>query len=536
MFQPDDIEDFTHLADDYKEPLFVYPYCDPSKEIKAAYRRQKLARQRYDAARKQRVDMELGMAEKLGRLHNLLRESTEREEKVTKALREKTFRVFEAEMQESSGKNQFNSWIVKLKAFVKKYKNLPLSLAELNELENDPTHVMKEYEEESKVLAEWINDQCADHTAPHHLAYLTTMGVELPLSEEDQWHRSLNQFELYSKEYWDNPILVQRTNGDLVCSILEDCTSYSGRDPKVLQAWCQAQQDEYQNDILQVDDDHYTKLVNAGFTFDVIVDDDQWEEQIDLILAFKKKFRHVHIPDDYHPPDYHPPDESDDVPQLAKLINKVRPLIYRDALSPKRRAHLKRVDLYMDLGGRVYNHHVEHCMAGREERGESQRVKRKFEVLAIMAQSEVLGKRPVMKRGDMGNWEAKLEKLIAYKDTHGNIDIQNDVKLRGWVFSIVRKLSINSTSLNGEKMKLIYKHEGLREFLLQKEHVEMAAEEAKKSKKYGARAREKKGEVEEMKEEDDDNLEELAEDVLLGKTEDDEVNAFMESGLEVPAI
>jgi len=47
--------------------------------------------------------------------------------------------------------------------------------------------------------------------------------------------------------------------------------------------------------------------------------------------------------------------------------------------------------------------------------------------------------------------------LVAHKNKHGDIlDIQNDVKLRMWTYSIVRKLSINSASLKGEGLQLQY--------------------------------------------------------------------------------
>lgn len=65
--------------------------------------------------------------------------------------------------------------------------------------------------------------------------------------------------------------------------------------------------------------------------------------------------------------------------------------------------------------------------------------------------------------------------LVAYWKKHGSVaDIQNDVKLRGWTFSVIRKLSINSSSLQGEKTRLIESHEGLKEHLSEKELVEAA--------------------------------------------------------------
>jgi len=529
MFQPEDTVDFSHLADGYKEPLFVYPSSDPSTKMKAAYASQKTARQQYDAARKQREEMELTMVEKLGKLHNLLRESKERENKVKRTLRKKTLQVYETELQESSDKHEFNEWMGKLKAFVKKYKGLPPSLEEMEEQDT-----IADYEEEAKLLAQWVHDQRTMTHPPHHLAALIHIGVTFPPSEENDWHRSLHQFQLYAKDYWDNPILVQSTNGDVQRSIMEYTTD---NERKALQLWCQTQQKQYQQDGLQNHPGHYTKLVDAGFTFDIIVDDEQWKENIESVLQFRTKFGHVHIPEDYCPPDSLPPNQG---PKLKEFTDNISTLVHRDALSPKRLKHLKLVNLYLELGGRVYDSHVRYCKAGREERGEKQRTKRKFEALAMMAMKEMttVKKKPVVPRGSMDNWNAKLEKLVAYKNKNGDItNIQNDVKLRGWTFSIIRKLSINSSSFRGNKMKLIESHEGLKEYLLQPEHVEAAVAEHKARKEELA-AEKNGGDGEDKEEEEEgeskeDELEELTEDVLLGKTEDDELIAFMESKEEI---
>ena len=73
-----------------------------------------------------------------------------------------------------------------------------------------------------------------------------------------------------------------------------------------------------------------------------------------------------------------------------------------------------------------------------------------------------------------------LVECVAYKNEHGSLlDVQGDVKLRLWVFSLIRKLSINSGALKGEKMRLIQAHEGLKDFLLQKEYVEAAVADHK---------------------------------------------------------
>ena len=77
-------------------------------------------------------------------------------------------------------------------------------------------------------------------------------------------------------------------------------------------------------------------------------------------------------------------------------------------------------------------------------------------------------------------------------------------------------------------MQLIEGHEGLKGVLLRKENVVAAVAEAKE-RKEGYEAKKGKRSAEEMDEE-------LTEEVLLGRREDEEVAAFMESGLEVPTV
>jgi len=102
---------------------------------------------------------------------------------------------------------------------------------------------------------------------------------------------------------------------------------------------------------------------------------------------------------------------------------------------------------------------------------------------------------------------------VAYKNEHGNVlDIKNDIKLRLWVYSVIRKLTINSSALKGEKMRLIEEHDGLKEFLLLKEHRDAAYADAKARKEEASGGK---------------DMEALAENVLLGKEEDHEMNAFM---------
>ena len=420
LFQPEEIEDFTHIADEYKAPLFTYPYCTPSTQIMAAYRQQRVAKQRYGNFRAQREGMEHNMAEKLGKLHNLLRESHEREANAKKTLRQKTHAVYETELQEVQVRNQFVDWLARLKAFVKRYKEMPTEQPDLHPLDK-PT----EYQTESKLLAQWVAEQKSAHAgndetlvdlvAPHHFASLENLGVEFDLSEEDNWQRSFHQFQLYEKEYWKNPLLIQDTNGDVVHAILVDEQSTSDENKKALQKWCKTQRYLYEQNAPTTMEERYTKLANAGFTFDVMLDDKTWEEHVDLVLAFKTSYGHIHIPKSYVQPNTPADDDSAPKgPQLLEFIDKVRPLIHRDALCPKRRAHLKRVGLYGEFGGRVYEQHVQWCKVGRAERGESQRIKRKFAALAKLAEKEVVVGKKVVKRGDMGKWEAKLDSECFY--------------------------------------------------------------------------------------------------------------------------
>lgn len=561
LFQPEPIEDFLHLADAYKAPLFTYPYCNPTTNMENAYRAQRIAKQRLDTMRSQRTQYENeALVEKLGRLHNLLRESQEREDRAKSFLREKTIAVYETELEAASSLggggynstgpgNQFNLWTGKLRQHIRCYKKFPLSLSELEALEADPNHTLSDYEKGCKPLAQWIHDQqiakshnlegMPDHGAPHHLATLENIGVDIPLTDEDKWQRMYIQFQKYVKNYYDSPVLVSCTDGDVLRSITDEAatveqlqllqaqTEKEREQNDKLKQWCIVQQNQYEHFVLQVNDDHYNKLINVGFTFDAIVNDAKWKGMVDMVLEFKKKFNHVHIPNSYRPPDSNAKSVvGDDLIngfKLMSFINKVRPLILRDALSPKRVAHLKRVGLYLDLGGNIYEEHVKQCKITKGERGEEVGTKRKFMALKKMTTAKKRTgnyydggvEKKIVKRGDMNKWKAKLDKLVAYKEKHGNIDIQNDVKLRSWTYSIIRKLNMNSTSLNGNKMKYIYEYDGLRDFLLTKEHVEQAMEEAnierERNKRYtheGRWKKMKKEAEEKSKEEEEDNNDE----------------------------
>jgi len=560
--------DFAHVADSYKEPLFVYPSSDhPSAELKDAYAARNSSRKRYEEARKEREALELETATKLGRLHNLMRESHERERKAKRALRQRTNHVYEAEMQEAGDNCEFNDRLVRLKAYAKKHKGLPASLLTPERKGDDngdttkpeghgETNATAEDEGEARELAEWVrgrqrayeqsntnndDDASTSHPSsipPHHLAALENAGVPLSLSDEDKWHRSLLAFQRYAGEYWANPVLVQITDGDVMRSIAEelipgtsDGTLVERRDATALRAWCSEQQERYQDGELSKEErssarGRYARLVDSGFAFDVFPSDARWEEHVASLSRFRAKYGHVRVPEGYRPSDNVAPPASAEDLDLRGFVERVRTLLHRDALAPRRSAHLKRVGLYDDVGGRVYDAHVRFCEEGREERGEGRRVKRKFEALAVMARKEssLAPKKAVVTRGSMDNWAEKLEKLVAYKEKHDTIiDIQNDVKLRGWTYSIIRKLSINSSSLRGDKMNLIESHEGLKEYLLRKENVEAATAEI--------RARKSDGPQREDDDDDDDDkreLEELADDALLGEIKDEEVNALID--------
>ena len=72
--------------------------------------------------------------------------------------------------------------------------------------------------------------------------------------------------------------------------------------------------------------------------------------------------------------------------------------------------------MYMDMGGGVYEYHVKYCKLGRDERGEKQRTKRKFEILdAFSSQKGETVKKRVVRRNNMDNWKEKLESELSYK-------------------------------------------------------------------------------------------------------------------------
>ena len=397
----EDTPDYSHLVDDYKEPLYTYPRDDPTQQMKVAYTAQKTSRKQYDIAKQSRAQYEIEMSEKLGKLHNLLRESNEREAVAMKTLRSKTINVYEYELQEINGNDansKFNIGISKLKQYIKKYKGLPPSL---EDMDTDTT----KYTNEGYEVSTWIASIDITLLKPHQCATLENLGIPLPtLTEEDNWHRSLLQFKLFAKEYYATPITVQETNGDLLQTI-------NKKGSEVLKVWCNEQQAHYETNAFGNDMDKYTKLVDAGFTFDVHTDDTKWDEKLGMIQEFHDKFGHVHIPDDYSPKTSEGESSQVTAADLQTFVKQVTKLVYRDALSPKRLSSLKTSNLYSDIGGRVYDQHIQQYKSSCRESGVEPRTKRKFTALETMAQSKQIGKmkKVVLRRNNMDNWKAKLE-------------------------------------------------------------------------------------------------------------------------------
>lgn len=395
---PDDALALAPLADRYTSALFTYPADDPTPRMKAGYAAQRSAKQKLDVARSQREGLEASLAEKLGRLHNLLRESREREARATKMLRKKTVEVYEAELEEPPSNSDFKAKLVQLTSYVKKHRSPP-TLAELEAAGNaDP---------QTKELARFVV-QTVNSGVPHHLAALANLGVPIPSSEEDAWHRSLRQFQRHSREYWDNPLLVKATNGDVVKSIRE--FTYGGDERgAALKAWCAEQQEAFEEGTLTAGSERFDKLADAGFTFDVVVDDKEWEERVEWVKEFHGKFGHVHIPEGYVPPSLLPEAAAASSPDLKEFAARIRAVVHRDALAPARASHLKTSGLHLDLGGRAYDYHVQYCKVGRGARGEEQRTKRKFAVLEDIGEDGEIGNSRKVRRNNMNNWIEKLE-------------------------------------------------------------------------------------------------------------------------------
>jgi len=497
--------DLNHLlADEYKKPQFKYP----SSALQTAYDAQAGARKSLDVAQEQREELELVLSDKIGKLQNLLRESKEREVKDKQALRGSTYTVYELELQEKD--NELINNIDQIKAFQKIYKVLPLDLEQ-------QAIIGKMNEEDVQYhykASEWIRGQLdvINTLGPHHVASLEQLGIPIPSTDDDTWHKSLHQFQLYKDDYWNSPYIM--FGGDVVRSIIEANEYTATKQQQELKDWCIQQQNQYEEDGFESNSERYDKLVDAGFTFDAVVNDDLWSEYIIAVSTFKERFGHVHIPIN---------DEvSNAPPSVQNFLFKVRRLVERDALSPKRLVHLKSAGLYLDLSGQIFNAHVKYATEGRVQRGEEEKLKRKFVVLTDAEVSTKPKKRPVSSlRGSFAVWEAKLEKMATFWKENGHIHVENDIKLRMFVYSIIRKLNMRSVALKGRKMDHIEKHSGLLTFLLQHENIQAANADAVVEKekvrkgqgKRGGRRRPSWSDEEERGFEED--FEELAKGVLL---------------------
>eukprot|EP00970_Alexandrium_tamarense_P018129 scaffold13320_cov215-Alexandrium_tamarense.AAC.13 len=477
-YNDDDSSSYLHLTTGNIKPLFLHH--TPSAPLQSAYDAQFASRAQYDSASKERNQYEKDVWwEKMGRLDNLMRESMEREESVRRVLREKTCVVYELELSEGAEKEEeeFNLYIGRIKSGG---GQLPSGESS----GGDET-------EETKLLAEWIQAQQQSYKdgtstlAPHQLATLESVGVTLPLSTHDKWHRGLVQFQQYRKEYYNNEQEdTLDEEEDVMASIASSNGSSSSSSSGVttmaeLQKWCTEQQTTYQTNGFQHDLDKYNKLVNAGFQFDVVVREEEWEEYVDELIKFKSRFGSVHVPtNDGHQTTTTTTSSNIDNSSLKEFVSKTRKVVQRHALSRKRMKHLKDVELYNDLGGKVYEYHAKFCREGRVARGEDLRVlkkkkKKKRPGKEIMGVGG--GVKVVVQRGGIEKWGQKLNKIIAYKNKHGHIDITNNVKLRGWIYSTIRKLSRNRIPV--AKLALIEKEEGLKEFLLSEDNLSAARED-----------------------------------------------------------
>lgn len=347
----------------------------------------------------------------MGRLDNLMRESMEREESVRRVLREKTCVVYELELSEGAEKEEekeFNLYIGRIKSGGGQLPSVESS-------GGDET-------EETKLLAEWIQAQqqsYKDGTStlpPHQLATLESVGVTLPLSTHDKWHRGLVQFQQYRKEYYNNEQEdTLDDEEDVMASIASSNGSSSSSGVTTmaeLQKWCTEQQTTYQTNGFQHDLVKYNKLVNAGFQFDVVVREEEWEEYVDELIKFKSRFGSVHVPtDDGHQTTTTTTSSNIDNSSLKEFVSKTRKVVQRHALSRKRMKHLKDAELYNDLGGKVYEYHAKFCREGRVARGEDLRVLKKKKKKKRPGE-EIMGVgggvKVVVQRGGIEKWEQKL--------------------------------------------------------------------------------------------------------------------------------
>jgi hypothetical protein len=405
-YNDDDSSSYLHLTTGNIKPLFLHH--TPSAPLQSAYDAQRASRAQYDSASKERNQYEKDVWwEKMGRLDNLMRESMEREESVRRVLREKTCVVYELELSEGAEKEEeeFNLYIGRIKSGG---GQLPSGESS----GGDET-------EETKLLAEWIQAQQQSYKdgtstlAPHQLATLESVGVTLPLSTHDKWHRGLVQFQQYRKEYYNNEQEdTLDDEEDVMASIASSNGSSSSSGVTTmaeLQKWCTEQQTTYQTNGFQHDLDKYNKLVNAGFQFDVVVREEEWEEYVDELIKFKSRFGSVHVPtNDGHQTTTTTTSSNIDNSSLKEFVSKTRKVVQRHALSRKRMKHLKDAELYNDLGGKVYEYHAKFCREGRVARGEDLRVLKKKKRPGKEIMGVGGGVKVVVQRGGIEKWGQKL--------------------------------------------------------------------------------------------------------------------------------
>ena len=327
---------------------------------------------------------------------------------------------------------------------------------DVNTNDNDNEQIIKSTNH-AKALATWFKQQQTKFEqhptsfSPHQLATLESMGLVIPthhLSSNDLWNKMFQQFQLFAKDYYfggnsksSNKNKVQQLLlGDTTRTATTDIMTflhqyqYSNQKDVTMQQlfkWCTSQQKAFSLHGFAKQPHRLEKLMNAGFTFDVYSEDEVWEEVVAEVGEFKDKFGHLDIPKNY------PPKESvmsssssigasgsrggggggggvkslSSSKRLNEFVTKVTTLIHHHALSPKRMAHLREVGLYLDLGGRVYKHHMVYARAGRIERGEKRR--RLVPIIGGRGwgREEVLfpPKKNKKQRGAMDKWEKKLK-------------------------------------------------------------------------------------------------------------------------------
>ena len=439
-------------------------FDDPTPELAGAYAKQRDMWDALDVASARRQEAEDAATEKLGRLQNLLRESNIRQAAAARKLRGKTLDIYRFELDQTG----YDAYVLKIRNFQKDHgRNPEAGSAEPAEGEED--------------LSTWISDRLADHAegklGPHQIAALDSVGL-VPETDEDKWHKSLVAFKKRVSEYWKSPFVLATgrvVDGDVVRDVLD---GYAVDPAKAsLRDWCLEQNRRYEEDGFADDTDgKFEKLAAAGFLFDCVADDRKWDERIEAVADFRKKFGHVHIPSDHEPAG------------LDAFASRVRRLVERDALSVRRMDDLKRLGLYLPLGGAVYQSHLRHCKRGRASRAEVPRVKRRHSVLNELDRHRPGGNyrqraaRVQTESQRLDLFEEKLTRLVEHWKEHGHVHVEGDEKLRLFTYSLIRKLNMCSPALRGQKTEMIEGHDGLRDFLLRKDNIDAAVADAARVK------------------------------------------------------